>query len=44
MLQVLKSEEQSTGEKVSHDMTYKEADEIHYLVMLRNKIPKEAWV
>ncbi|MEX5930481.1 hypothetical protein AB6H26_13175 [Providencia hangzhouensis] len=25
-------------------MTYKEADEIHYLVMLRNKIPEEAWV
>ncbi|HHQ2322928.1 hypothetical protein [Providencia rettgeri] len=46
MLQVLKrkAKKQSTGEKVSHDMTYKEADEIHYLVMLRNKIPEEAWV
>lgn len=46
MLQVLKRKvrKQSTGEKVSHDMTYKEADELHYLVMLRNKIPEEAWV
>ncbi|MBQ0268409.1 MULTISPECIES: hypothetical protein [Providencia] len=46
MLQVLKRKErkQRTGEKVSHDMTYKEADELHYLVMLRNKIPEEAWV
>ncbi|MFD1092233.1 hypothetical protein [Providencia vermicola] len=35
---------QSTGENVSRDMTYKEADELHYLVMLRNKIPEEAWV
>lgn len=35
---------QSTGEKVARDMTYKEADELHYLVMLRNKIPEEAWV
>ncbi|KLN46602.1 hypothetical protein AAY77_07410 [Providencia rettgeri] len=35
---------QSTGKNVSRDMTYKEADELHYLVMLRNKIPEEAWV
>lgn len=35
---------QSLGKNVSHDMTYKEADELHYLVMLRNKIPEEAWV
>lgn len=35
---------QSSGETVSRDMTYKEADELHYLVMLRNKIPEEAWV
>lgn len=46
MIQVLKRKvrKQSTGEKVYHDMTYKEADELHYLVMLRNKIPEEAWV
>ncbi len=46
MLDVLnrKMRKQSTGEKVSHDMTYKEADELHYLVMLRNKVPEEAWV
>ncbi len=46
MLNILneKIRKQSTGEKVSHDMTYKEADELHYLVMLRNKVPEEAWV
>lgn len=46
MLEVLnrKVRKQSAGEKVSRDMTYKEADELHYLVMLRNKVPEEAWV
>ncbi|HGN1706590.1 TPA: hypothetical protein ACKRTE_002472 [Providencia rettgeri] len=46
MLGVLnrKISKQSAGENVSRDMTYKEADELHYLVMLRNKIPEEAWV
>ncbi|GAB1441058.1 hypothetical protein MASR2M36_38430 [Providencia sp.] len=45
-LNVLNSKliKQSSGENVSRYMTFKEADELHYLVMLRNKIPEEAWV
>lgn len=45
-LNVLNSKliKQSSGENASRDMTFKEADELHYLVMLRNKIPEEAWV
>lgn len=43
-LELLGKKNRLTGKSVSKNISYREMDEINYIVMLHNKIPQEAWV